>query len=111
MGDPNGCIDTLVTAYNLFKDLGLAVGNPFFHLRLGQASLQVEPTSIDDHASQAVDNLARALVCGGIEIFAGEEPAYLAHMTHIMRIPAGHSSWADARGYGCSVDKLAGATG
>ncbi len=108
-GDAEACVDTLVTVFDLFKDIGLVVGNPFFHLRLGQASLELEPNSIADNTSIATDNLARALICGGTEIFEGEDPKYFSQITMILRPPAGFESWEQAKGYGCSVDKLADA--
>ncbi|MGC3962800.1 MAG: hypothetical protein QM803_05565 [Rhodocyclaceae bacterium] len=108
-GDAEACVDTLVTVFELFKDIGLVVGNPFFHLRLGQASLELEPSSITDNTSTATDNLARALICGGIEIFDGEDPKYFSQISKILRPPAGFESWEQAKGYGCSVDKLTGA--
>jgi hypothetical protein len=40
MGYFHGCLDTSLIAFNLFKDLGLVVGNPFFHLRVGQARFE-----------------------------------------------------------------------
>jgi hypothetical protein len=111
IGDFEGCIDTLATAFNLFKDIGLVIGNPFFHLRLGQASLKIDPSSISDNSSAATDNLARALICGGTEIFKGEDPSFLTEITAILRPPAGYSSWDEVSDYGCSVDKLSEARG
>lgn len=49
-----------------------AVGNPFLHLRLGQAEHQL------GHRGRAVDELIRAFERGGEEVFAGEDPKYLA---------------------------------
>jgi|GEM_PF-1570819 len=111
MGDFEGCIDTLATACALFKDIDLVIGNPFFHLRLGQASLKLDPGSISDYASAASDNLARALICGGTEIFKGEDPSFLIKITAIFRPPAGYARWDDVSDYGCSVEKLGEATG
>jgi hypothetical protein len=111
IGDFEGCIDTLETASNLFKDMGLVIGNPFFHLRVGQASLKVDPISISDNSSAATDNLARALICGGTEIFKGEDPSFLIEITAILRPPAGYSCWDEVSGYGCSVEKFSEATG
>src|SRR5262245_38205699 len=49
LGDFSGCFDTAITAFNLFKDLGYVVGNPFFHLRLGQASFEIESLGREDN--------------------------------------------------------------
>ncbi len=68
--DFEGCLDTCVIAFDLFKDLGYVVGNPFFHLRLGQASFELDPPGERDPAEMTIDNLARALICGGIEIYS-----------------------------------------
>lgn len=111
IGDFDGCLDTGVAAFNLFKDLGLVVGNPFFHLRVGQASFEVEAPESRDENGMAIDNLARALICGGIEIFKHEDAKYLDAVLKVLRPPAGFSSWHEATGEGCSVDKLNGATG
>src|SRR5687768_14208685 len=72
-GDFAGCYDTSVTAYDLFGSIGLCAGNPFFHLRMGQASYELDtPEEREIEDGPTLDNLARALICGGIEIFAGE---------------------------------------
>lgn len=110
-GNFEGCIDTLTTAYTLFKDIDLVIGNPFFHLRFGQASLKLDPGSISDNASPASDNLARALICGGTEIFKGEDPSFLMEIKKNLRPPADYSCWDEVSGYGCSVDMLSEATG
>ncbi len=110
-GDFEGCFDTCVTAFNLFKDLGLVVGNPFFHLRLGQAAFELEPPEDRDPRGTAIDNLARALICGGIEIFRNEDAKYLEPILQVLQPPQGFASWQDAVGEGCSTDKLDGATG
>lgn len=110
-GDFEGCLDTCMTAFDLFKELGYVVGNPFFHLRVGQASFELDAPGDDNGREMTIDNLARALICGGIEIFSGEAPEYLDTVLEVLRPPEGYSSWHDARGYGASVDKLNGATG
>lgn len=51
-----------------------AVGNPFLHLRLGQVLLD-----LGDEAG-AADELMRAYMGGGAEIFSLEEPRYLAFL-------------------------------
>ncbi len=49
-----------------------AVGNPFLHLRMGQAEHFL------GNRGRAVDELIRAYERGGEEVFAGEDPKYLA---------------------------------
>lgn len=48
-----------------------AVGNPFLHLRYGQVLLNA------DESDQAADELMRAYMGGGAEIFATEDTRYL----------------------------------
>ena len=48
------------------------LGNPYIHLRLGQ--LQFELNQLDN----AVDELMRAYMGGGIDIFMEDDPKYLA---------------------------------
>jgi hypothetical protein len=89
-----------------------STGNPFFHLRAGQCAFVVNgEAEARDPASTCVDNLARALITGGIDLFSGEEPRYLALVVPHLRPPAGHASWAaTSRHHGvdesCSRDKL-----
>ncbi len=56
-----------------------AIGNPFVHLRLGQAHLELK--EID----RAKDELARAYMGGGDEIFAGEDPKFGRFIKEILR--------------------------
>ena len=105
-GDFEGCLDTCWYAFDLFKDLGYVVGNPFFHLRLGQASFELDPPGERDPAETTIDNLARALICGGIEIYRHEDDKYLEPVLQVLLPPQGFSSWHEAAGEGCSVDKL-----
>jgi hypothetical protein len=111
-GDFAGCHDTGVTAYELFRDIGLIAGNPFFHLRMGQASYELaSPEDRNDESGQGIDNLARALICGGIEIFSGEDEKYRDAILPVLRPPEGYASWQDAKDQGCSLDKLNGTRG
>jgi hypothetical protein len=100
-----------LTAHRLFKDLGYVVGNPFFHLRVGQASFELESPEDRDEQGMTIDNLARALICGGIEMFTNEDPKYLATILPVLLPPLGYATWHEATGQGCSIDKLNGATG
>ncbi|MDB5709440.1 MAG: hypothetical protein JWL96_1510 [Sphingomonas bacterium] len=51
-----------------------AVGNPFLHLRLGQVLLNIE-----EH-DRAADELMRAYMAGGEEVFASEDTRYLSFL-------------------------------
>ena len=51
-----------------------AIGNPFIHLRLGQCQLEL------GNADRAADELMRAYMGGGEEIFDGQDPKYLAFL-------------------------------
>lgn len=47
-----------------------AIGNPFIHLRLGQVQLEL------GNERRAADELTRALMGGGDEIFENQDPKY-----------------------------------
>lgn len=51
-----------------------AIGNPFIHLRLGQC--QFELGNLD----RATDELLRAYMAEGVQIFADDDPKYLAFL-------------------------------
>jgi hypothetical protein len=59
------------------------LGNPWVHLRLGQARFEVGETD------GAVDELARAYMGGGRAVFEGEDPKYFALVEKVLRPPAG----------------------
>lgn len=48
-----------------------AIGNPFLHLRLGQCQFELE--ALD----RAADELMRAYMGGGAEVFQDQEPKYM----------------------------------
>jgi tetratricopeptide (TPR) repeat protein len=58
------------------------LGNPYTHLRLGQ--VQFELGNID----RAKDELARAFMGGGDEVFEGDDPKYWRFIREILRPPA-----------------------
>ncbi len=62
-----------------FKFAGGAIGNPFLHLRAGQASLELGETE------SAKRWLASAWMAGGDEVFAGERPKYWCFIREILR--------------------------
>ena len=51
-----------------------AIGNPFLHLRLGQCEFEV------GHLDRAADELMRAYMGAGPEIFDGQDPKYLSFL-------------------------------
>ncbi len=103
-GDFEEAFAALAVLPEHYAETRIVVGNPLFHLLVGLCfdGLQEQPDA-------ATDNFARALICGGQEIFAGESPEHLQRMKEILRPPAETGTWD---GYtGCSVDLLNGATG
>jgi hypothetical protein len=95
---------------------GLALGNPFFHLRAGQLlfALDGEAIHAGDGRGTCADHLARALICGGIDLFEGEDPKYLGFVLPRLKPPKGYPSWeATSRRQGgdaaLSRDRLNGA--
>ncbi|QJW99299.1 tetratricopeptide repeat protein [Frigoriglobus tundricola] len=60
-----------------------AIGNPFLHLRLGQC--QFELNALD----RAADELARAYMGAGSELFDDEEPKYFAFLKTRLEPPPG----------------------
>jgi len=55
-----------------------ALGTPFIHMRLGQVQLEL------GNEPRARDELARAYMGGGPEIFETEDPKYLAYLRRFM---------------------------
>jgi hypothetical protein len=60
-----------------------AIGNPFLHLRLGQC--QWELGNLD----RAADELTRAYMGAGDEIFESEDPKYLSFLKTKLKPPPG----------------------
>jgi len=54
------------------------LGNPFIHLRLGQVQFEL------GNLPRANDELARAFMGGGEEIFADEDPKYFEHLKTVL---------------------------
>lgn len=66
-----GDLDTAKEALQTVMSCPDAIGNPFIHLRLGQVLFDL------DEKDAAADELMRAYMGAGAEIFEEEEPAYL----------------------------------
>jgi hypothetical protein len=64
-----------------------AIGNPFLHLRLGQCQLEL------GNESRAADELARAFMGAGIEMFLSQDPKYLTFLKSRLAAPPG--CWGD----------------
>jgi len=64
-----------------------AIGNPFLHLRLGQCQLEL------GNESRAADELARAFMGAGIEMFLSQDPKYLTFLKSRLAAPPG--GWGD----------------
>lgn len=77
-----GKYDEVLRALEFGMNCPDAVGNPFLHLRLGQALLE---QGQDD---RAVEELMRAYEAHGEEIFAHQDPKYLAFLATRGRIEA-----------------------
>jgi tetratricopeptide (TPR) repeat protein len=58
------------------------LGNPFIHLRLGQAQLEL------GNRDRAADELARAYMGAGKDIFAQEKPKYFEFLKTVLKPPA-----------------------
>ena len=103
-GDFEEAFDALAALPEGYADTGIVVGNPLFHLLVG-----LSYHGLDENPEGETDNFARALICGGPEIFAGEDQAHLERMQELLRPPAELGTWD---GYeGSSRDLLNGATG
>lgn len=59
------------------------IGNPFLHLRLGQARLELK------NEERAVDELCRAYMSAGKEIFENDDPKYFEFLKSRTQLPAG----------------------
>lgn len=79
LGDYVACKENLATAMNCPG----AVGNAFLHLRLGQCHFQL--IELD----QAADELMRAYMAGGKEIFSEDDPRYFEFLTTRAKEPPG----------------------
>lgn len=60
-----------------------AIGNPFLHLRLGQCQFEL------DNEQRAADELARAYMGAGAEIFQNEDPKYFGFLQSVLEPPPG----------------------
>jgi tetratricopeptide (TPR) repeat protein len=61
------------------------LGNPFIHLRLGECYFEM------GDSPKAQDELTRAYMGGGREIFEEEDPKYFAFLKGVLKPPQGQS--------------------
>jgi len=59
-----------------------AIGNPFIHMRLGQSQFELGNTE------RAADELARAYMGAGKEIFEDDDPKYFNFLKTVLKPPA-----------------------
>jgi tetratricopeptide (TPR) repeat protein len=62
------------------------LGNAFIHLRLGQAYWEL------GDSRRAQDNLARAYMAGGRDVFQAEDPKYLTFLSTCLKPPIGQDA-------------------
>ena len=82
-GDFKAGRDNLATAMHCPD----AIGNPFLHLRLGQCRFEL------GDFDRAADELARAFLLKGKEVFKNDDPKYLSFIKSKLQEPEG--GWPD----------------
>jgi tetratricopeptide (TPR) repeat protein len=80
--DYQGAVETLQDAMHSPK----AIGNPFLHLRLGESLFEM------GQRQRAMDELARAYMGAGREIFDNEDPKYFEALKRVLKPPPGQTS-------------------
>lgn len=86
IGEANFRAKAFDQAKNAFSDamhFPGAIGDPQLHLRLGECQLEV------GNLQRAKDELARAAMGGGKDIFAAEDPKYWKFISAILKAPPG----------------------
>ena len=78
----DGAAETLQDAMRSAK----AIGNPFLHLRLGESLFEI------GQRQRAMDELARAYMGAGREIFDNEDPKYFEALKTVLKPPPGQTS-------------------
>jgi tetratricopeptide (TPR) repeat protein len=80
--DFHGAVETLQDAMHTPN----AIGNPFLHLRLGESLFEI------GQQERAMDELARAYMGAGPEIFGDDDPKYFAALEKVLKPPPGKTS-------------------
>ena len=81
-----GQFDSAIRALEKALQCPGGLGNPFIHLRLGECLFEV------GNQPAAMDELARAYMGAGGEIFSGEDPKYFQALRKVLKPPAGAMS-------------------
>ena len=103
-GDFEEALGALSVLPEHYSKSDVVVGNPLFHLLVG-----LSYHGLKEDPGAETDNFARALICGGPEMFLHEDTKHLRKIKTILEPPAERGTWD---GYsGCSRDLLNGATG
>jgi hypothetical protein len=112
-GNYEGAMEAAAAAHRNLRGKSFGpVGNPIFHLRVGQSLWTRAEVEGESPADAAVDDLARALICGGVEMYSGEDPKFLDAVTRVLDPPVGFETWQASRGYaGSCRDLMDGAVG
>lgn len=104
LGDFSEAFNALAVLPEHYAESGIVVGNPLFHLLVGLSF-----HGLNENPQGETDNFARALICGGPEMFSGEEVSHLRRMEDILSPPAELGTWKGYRG--CSRDLMNKAPG
>jgi tetratricopeptide (TPR) repeat protein len=89
MGDMAFQLKKFDQAYDAFSDAVRCpggLGNPFIHLRKGQCHFEL------GDMKRAADDLTRAYMGAGREIFKRENPKYFALLERVLKPPVGEDS-------------------
>lgn len=81
-----GDFDSVSSAFSNAVHCPNGLGNPFIHLRLGEAAFEL------GKLDKATDELTRAYMGAGREIFASEDPKYFTFLKSFLKPMPGHES-------------------
>ena len=110
LGDYLEVMQAAAVVHQQFGKLkGFVIGNPYFHLRVGQAKYRLCPNEDQRNMpgpGSPRDELARALIGGGPRLFANEPAEYYQFVQSFLRPPQDCATWDDASDYGCLIEAL-----
>ena len=92
IGDAHFLSGNFNEAYSAFSSAAACpggIGNPFIHLRLGEIQFELGNELL------AADELARAYMSAGKNIFAGEPEKYFSLLKKKLRMPEGDSEYGN----------------